>query len=156
MFYPVLRLPHYLNTTTGMTKVSRKALLDKHTLPDILSAASFDPPVPSGTGGNNNTGGDAKGGKKALPWNALPTFPMSPPKKWSREYFKNNIVSASDIEAAMNGKGETMSTTPTNGDLTMTVVVFVVLYAYHLLLISPRFLHIHHNHMNININNQSP
>ena len=100
-----------------MTKVSRKALLDKHALPDTLSATSFDPSPPPNTGGNNTTGEDTKGGKKELPWNALPTFPMSPPKKWSREYFKNNIVSASDIEAAMSGRGENIATTPTSGDL---------------------------------------
>ena len=117
--YPLTHL------STGMTKVSRKALIDKHTLPDTLSA-TIPEPSPSPTGGNTTTGGDTKGGKKALPWNVLPTFPMSPPKKWSREYFKNNIVSASDIEAAMSGKGETFATTSTTGDLSLLCCFIII------------------------------
>jgi predicted RNA-binding protein with RPS1 domain len=85
-----------VDKATGMTKVSRKSLLPADSLPDTLTAT----PHVEATDG------------RALPWNAMPSFPMTPPKKWSREYFKNNVATPADIEAAMTGR--TMGDAPSS------------------------------------------
>ena len=74
---------------TGAVRVSRKALLAKGQ-PDSLSAVdeeSVDAVEPGGLR------------------DPLPTFPVVPPRKWSKDFFRNKVASEDEVKAAMTGNG---------------------------------------------------
>ncbi len=72
---------------TGAVRVSRKALLTKGE-PDALSATTPDMVEPVEPGGVRDP---------------LPTFPVVPPRKWSKDFFRNKVASEEDVKAAMGG-----------------------------------------------------
>ena len=68
-------------------QVSRKALLDPQaSLPDALKATGPDPTPAAapGASGHRGSGGGRAGGAAPLGWNALPSFPVTPPKRFSK------------------------------------------------------------------------
>ena len=72
---------------TGAVRVSRKALLNRDA-PDTLSALSPD------------MVGDIEPGGLRDP---LPTFPVVPPRKWNKDYFRNKVASEDEVKAAISG-----------------------------------------------------
>jgi uncharacterized membrane protein YfcA len=73
-----------VDKTMGLIKVSRKRLLDRAS-PDTLKAEAPEPRTHRVIGA---VGAGTGAGATSLGPGGLPTFPMSPPRKFSKEYFR--------------------------------------------------------------------
>ena len=73
-----------VDVATGQVKVSRKALLDESSLPDNIELS-------------------VSNSKKT----DLPEFPVHPPRKWNREFFRKHVVSAKETNQSMKVELET-------------------------------------------------
>lgn len=79
---------------TGAVRVSRKALLDPSSDDDIRASPADD--VVNGTR-------PPAGGVR----DPLPTFPVIPPRKWSKDYFRSKVASEEEVESAMRNAAST-------------------------------------------------
>jgi polyribonucleotide nucleotidyltransferase len=81
----------YSDKGTGQVKVSRKSLLSPKDQ-DLSLFAS--PPTPD-----------------VISIGDLPTFPIIPPRKWNKDYFRDNVATTSEIESTMKSLSNEKSNT---------------------------------------------